>query len=227
MKNRPHRPPRHTGPTGPANGDERARPAANRAEERIADLDTSPAKLLADMAELRQQLIAAEQEALENRAGWQRATADYLNFRRRTELDREQNLGLANESLLSKLLVIADDFDRAVSQLPAELQGLGWTEGIVAIDRKLRLLLESEGVTPIAAEGQPFDPREHEAVVQEESDVPEGTVTAELQRGYRIRDRVLRPAMVAVAKSPAGDGAAEDTSNQSASSGEFGGTEQT
>jgi molecular chaperone GrpE len=227
MKDRTHRPPRNAGPTGPANGDERGLPAASRAEERMAELDTSPAKLLDDMAELRQQLIAAEQEALENRAGWQRATADFLNFRRRTEQDREQNLGLANESLLSKLLVIADDFDRAVTQLPAELQGQGWTEGIVAIDRKLRLLLESEGVTPITAEGQPFDPREHEAVVQVESDVPEGTVTAELQRGYRIRDRVLRPAMVAVAKSPAGDGGAEDTKNQSAASGELGGTEQT
>ncbi|CAN5619044.1 nucleotide exchange factor GrpE [soil metagenome] len=226
MTDRTHRPPRNTGPTGPANGDERARPAASRAEERVAELDTSPGQLLADMAEVRQQLIAAEQEALENRAGWQRATADFLNFRRRTEQDREQNLGLANEALLSKLLVIADDFDRAVTQLPTELQGQGWTEGIVAIDRKLRLLLESEGVTPIAAEGRPFDPREHEAVVQEESDVPEGTVTAELQRGYRIRDRVLRPAMVAVAKGPAGDGGA-DTRNQSAASGELGGTEQT
>ena len=75
-----------------------------------------------------------------------------------------------------------------------------WVEGIAAIDRKLRLLLDSEGLTPIEAVGQPFDPHEHEAVAQEETTaVPEGTVTAELQRGYRIRDRVLRPAMVAVA----------------------------
>ena len=112
-------------------------------------------------------------------------------------------LGLANEALLSKLLVIADDFDRAIEHMPPELRDVGWVEGIAAIDRKLRQLLDSEGLTPIDALGRPFDPREHEAVTAEEtSEVPEGTVTAELQRGYRIRDRVLRPAMVAVAKTP-------------------------
>jgi molecular chaperone GrpE len=173
---------------------------ATRAEERIAELDTSPAKLLAEVEQLREQVIAAEREAQENRAGWQRTAADFANYRRRTEQDREQTLGLANEALLSKLLIIVDDFDRAIANMPAELQRLGWVEGIVAIDRKLRLLLESEGVTPIEAEGQPFDPYQHEAVLREETEkTPEGTVTAELQRGYRIRDRVLRPAMVAVA----------------------------
>jgi molecular chaperone GrpE len=192
------------------NGDERARPAAEaaprhrtRAEERIAELDTSPTTLLAQLDEQRGQLVAAEQEAAENKAGWQRTLADFANYRRRTELDREQNLGLANEALLSKLLAIVDDFDRAIAQMPAELREIPWTNGIVAIDRKLRQLLDSEGLTPIEAQGQQFDPHLHEAVVQEEtSKVPEGTVTAELQRGYRLRDRVLRPALVAVAKSP-------------------------
>ena len=80
---------------------------------------------------------------------------------------------------------------------------LPWAQGIVAIDRKLRQLIESEGLAPIEAVGQPFDPHLHEAVAQDETDrLPEGTVTAEFQRGYRIRDRVLRPAMVAVAKTP-------------------------
>jgi molecular chaperone GrpE len=201
------------------NGDERARPAGEsgrrtrtRAEERIADLDTSPTTLLVQLDEQRGQLVAAEQEAAENKAGWQRTLADFANYRRRTELDREQNLGLANEALLSKLLTIVDDFDRAIAQMPAELREIPWTHGIVAIDRKLRQLLDSEGLTPIEAQGQQFDPHLHEAIVQEEtSKVPEGTVTAELQRGYRLRDRVLRPALVAVAKSPtqqtsAGDG---------------------
>ena len=198
----------HNGGDSPgANAGERGR-RVTRADERIADLDTSPAKLAEQIEDLRRQLAAAEQEAQENRLGWQRAAADFVNFRRRTEQDRQQNLGLANEALLSKLLSVADDFDRAVAQLPDELRGHSWTDGIVAIDRKLRLLLESEGVTPIEAAGRPFDPREHEAVVQEETaQVPDGTVTNELQRGYRIRDRVLRPSMVVVAKSPtAGDG---------------------
>jgi molecular chaperone GrpE len=191
------------------NGDERAqakpRPTLRRtrAEERVAELDNSPTALLGQLEELRGQVLAAEQDAAENKAGWQRTAADFANYRRRTELDREQNLGLANEALLSKLLTIVDDFDRAIAQMPAELRQLSWVEGIAAIDRKLRQLLDSEGLKPIEAQGQPFDPHQHEAVVQEETTkVPEGTVTTEFQRGYRLRDRVLRPALVAVAKSP-------------------------
>ena len=174
-----------------------------RAEERIAELETSPQALSKEIEELREQLLAAEQEAADNRTGWQRTAADFANYKRRTELDREQSLGLANEALLSKLLTIVDDFDRAIANMPAELNGMGWVEGIAAIDRKLRGLLDSEGLTPIEAVGEVFDPHLHEAVTQETTtNVPEGTVTKELQRGYRIRDRVLRPAMVAVAKSP-------------------------
>ena len=182
-----------------ANGDEKR----TRAEERIAALDTSPAKLLAELDELRGQLETVQQESAENKAGWQRTAADYSNYRRRTEQDREANLGLANEALLFKLLVIVDDFDRAIANMPDDLAKSPWVDGIVAIDRKLRQLLDSEGLTPIDAAGQMFDPHQHEAIVQVETNkVPEGTVTEELQRGYRLRDRVLRPSLVAVAKTP-------------------------
>jgi molecular chaperone GrpE len=174
-----------------------------RADERIAELDTSPAALMGQLDELRAQLLKAEQEAEENRVGWQRTAADFANFRRRTEQDRAASLGLANEVLLVKVLNLADDFDRAIARIPPELANNSWVEGIVAIDRKLRALLDSEGLVPIEAQGAPFDPHQHAAVVQEETDsVPEGTITAELQRGYRLRDRVLRPALVAVAKQP-------------------------
>lgn len=184
-----------------ANGGD-ARPAT-RAEERIAELDASPAALVAQLDELRAQLLRAEKEAEENRVGWQRNAADFANFRRRSEQDRQASLGLANEALLVKVLNLADDFDRAIANIPPELAGHGWVEGVVAIDRKLRALLESEGLAPIDAVGTPFDPHQHEAVVQQEiSGVPEGTITAELQRGYRLRDRVLRPALVAVATQP-------------------------
>jgi len=186
-----------------------------RAEERIAELDTSPQTLSAEIEHLREELALAQQEAAENKQGWQRTAADFANYRRRTEQDREQMIGLANEALLSKLLTIVDDFDRAVANMPAELHQLGWAEGIAAIDRKLDLLLASEGLSPIDAVGKPFDPHEHEAVVQEErSDVAEGTVVAELQRGYRIRDRVLRPAMVAVATNPGNEGTNQQNQNQ-------------
>ena len=194
-----------------------------RAEERIEALDTSPKALTGQIEELQRQLAAAEQDASDNKAGWQRNAADFANYRRRTEQDREQMIGLANELLLSKLLTISDDFDRAIANMPPELRGVSWVDGIAAIDRKLRLLLDSEGLTPIEAVGKPFDPHEHQAVVQEETTgVPEGTVTSELQRGYRIRDRVLRPAMVAVAKQPAAGGDRPDGHSNTESAGNGG-----
>jgi molecular chaperone GrpE len=138
--------------------------------------------------------------AAEHLASLQRTAADFANFKRRTAEDRERELGLASESLLRKVLGVADDFDRALEALPAEYKGAGWIEGIVLVDRKLRSLLESEGVTPIESVGRPFDPREHEAIASiPGTGRPEGEVVAEVQRGYRVRDRVLRPAMVTVA----------------------------
>ena len=125
-------------------------------------------------------------------------------------------LGLANEMLLAKLLAIVDDFDRAIANKPAEMADTGWVGGIVAIDRKLDQLLESEGLTPIDALGRQFDPHEHEAIAQEDRPgVPDGTVVAELQKGYRIRDRVLRPAMVVVARHPTSTDTQTDTTDNS------------
>ncbi|MBA3777763.1 MAG: nucleotide exchange factor GrpE [Chloroflexi bacterium] len=174
-----------------------------RAEERIAALDASPARLAEELQELKERLSAAEQEAGEARQQWQRSAADFANYKRRTEQERQATLGLANEMLLLKLLAVVDDFDRALAAMPKELEHLGWIEGVWLVERKLRALLESEGVTPIEAAGKPFNPREHEAVVSEETTTaPEDTVLGELQRGYRIRDRVLRPALVTVAKNP-------------------------
>lgn len=182
-----------------------------RAEERIAELDTSPARLTAQIDQLRAELESAQQEAAESKAQWQRSAADFANYRRRTEQEREAMTSLANEVLLAKLLAIVDDFDRAIANMPAELQDVSWVGGIVAIDRKLRQLLDSEGLTPIEALGKQFDPHEHEAIAQEDRPgVPEGTVIAELQKGYRIRDRVLRPAMVAVARHTTTDNQAAD-----------------
>lgn len=183
-----------------------------RAEERIAALETSPStlqeeieRLKAELASARQEAEAARREADDNRAAWQRSAADFANYRRRTEQEREATLGLANEMLLAKLLHVVDDFDRALAAMPRELEHLGWIEGLWLVERKLRALLESEGLTPIEAVGRPFDPREHEAVIHEEtSEAPDGQVIGEIQRGYRIRDRVLRPTLVKVAKNTSG-----------------------
>jgi molecular chaperone GrpE len=150
--------------------------------------------------ELEAQLDAAKALAAEHLTSLQRTAADFANFKRRTSEDRERDLGLASELLLRKLLAVADDFDRALDAMPAELKGVGWIDGVVLVDRKLRALLESEGVSVIEAVGRSFDPREHEAIASVPgTGRPDGEIVAEVQRGYRVRDKVLRPALVAVA----------------------------
>jgi molecular chaperone GrpE len=172
-----------------------------RAEERIETLDVSPAALTAQLDALRTERDEAAAKVDEYLTALQRERAEFTNFRRRTAEQREQDRGLAGEDLILKVLTLADDFDRAVDSRPAELEGSAWVDGIAAIDRKLRVLLESEGVTAVdASPGQPFDPRQHEAIVS----VPgtargEGEIVEEIRRGYRLRDRVIRPALVAVA----------------------------
>ena len=180
-------------------------PHRTRAQERSDALDISPSTLLEEIAQLTTQLEDAQTQAAEYLNGLQRERAEFQNYRRRTSEERERDAGLAGDFLLAKVLSLADDFDRAIEARPVALLDDAWAEGITAIDRKLRLLLESEGVRPIdVAPGAAFDPREHEALVNVPSEThPEGAVVAELQRGYRIRDRVLRPARVAVAVPPA------------------------
>lgn len=147
-----------------------------------------------------EELEALRLERDEQIAAHQRTAADFANFRRRTSEEREREAGLAAEGLLMKLLAVADDLDRAMANLPAELSEEPWAEGIGAIHRKLLALLESEEVRPFVAVGATFDPREHEAVARRtESGRPAGEVLEEHRKGWRIRDRVLRPAVVSVA----------------------------
>jgi molecular chaperone GrpE len=153
-------------------------------------------------------LEKVEKERDEYLAALQRERAEFLNFKRRSAEERDAMYGIASEGLIRKVLALADDFDLAVEHRPAGPVDEAWIEGIAAIDRKLRQLLESEGVSAVdATAGVQFDPREHEAVVN----VPGtgrsgGEIVEELRRGYRLRDRVIRPALVAVA-ADAGDGA--------------------
>jgi molecular chaperone GrpE len=178
-----------------------------RAEERQDELDISPAKLLADIETLTAERDAGVAQAADYLLALQRERAEFQNFKRRTAEEREREAGLANESLIFKVLVLADDFDRAIEARPASLadgDSAAWAEGVAAIDRKLRALLESEGVRPIeVSPGMPFDAHQHEALVNVPgSELPEGSIVTELQRGYRIRDRILRPARVAIAAGP-------------------------
>jgi molecular chaperone GrpE len=175
-----------------------------RSQERIDELDVSPTKLLATIDGLQTELAASQQKADDYLQALQRERAEFLNFKRRTSEERDRDLGLANEDLIRKVLTLADDFDLAIEARPESIASDPWFEGIAAIDRKLRTLLESEGVTAIESiPGQPFDPREHDAIANVPgTDQPEGAIVEEIRRGYRLRDRVLRPALVAVAAAP-------------------------
>jgi molecular chaperone GrpE len=172
-----------------------------RAQERADEIDISPSALTAQIESLTTERDDATRTADEYLTALQRERAEFQNFKRRTTEERTRDAGLAGEDLIRKVLAVADDFDRAIEARPDSIAGDPWFEGIAAIDRKLRLLLESEGVTPIdASPGRPFDPREHEAIVNVPgTDRPDGEIVEEIRRGYRLRDRVIRPALVAVA----------------------------
>ena len=124
--------------------------------------------------------------------------ANFINFRRRAEAERQELQQYANVQLIKKLLPIVDDFDRALAAAPDAATN-PWVTGVALIDRKLHALLEAEGVTIITAQDQPFDPTIHEAVEYEGGE-GDDIVVAELNRGYKLRDRVIRPAMVRVGK---------------------------
>jgi len=182
-----------------------------RAEERIAGLDSSAAALAAEAATARERIAALEKELDEERTARLRAAADYQNLRRRTEQERAEIVALAGETVIRRLLGIVDDVERAVALAPASDDAAvgAWIGGIAAIERKLQGLLAAEGVTPIPAAGLPFDPQRHEAIISEQTTtVPDGHVVRELQRGYEISGRVLRPALVAVADNATPTGAA-------------------
>ena len=158
-----------------------------------------PAEAAAAPAEQLQARIAElEKEVAEYKDSFLRATADYRNFKRRTEQERADLIRSAAAGLLLKLLPVMDDLERAMQSVTPEVEGSAWYAGFKLIPQKLQTILESEGVRPIEALGQDFDPNKHEAVIYESAAGGEGKVIAELQRGYTLRDKVLRPTMVKV-----------------------------
>ena len=129
-----------------------------------------------------------------------RMAADFANYRKRNEAERTEFAKFAKSDLIAKLLDVLDAYDRALATIPEELKSSSWVDGMWLIERKLRSILEAEGLQAIDSLGKPFDPYQHEAIAHLESDEPEGTVITEHQKAYRLHDRVIRPAMVTVAK---------------------------
>ena len=140
-----------------------------------------------------------EPEAERLRGLLQRLQADFINYKRRVERDRDEYAKSANKELIMKLLPVADDLGRALETLPDEAAASHWGRGVSLVARKLRAILEEEGVSEIEAAGKDFDPWEHEAVFCEECpDGEDGKVKSVLRQGYRLGDTVIRPAQVVV-----------------------------
>jgi molecular chaperone GrpE len=156
-------------------------------EDQVADLQ----------AEL-EQLGAKSEEYLD---GWQRERAEFANYRRRVERERETSQQNITGNIVRRYLEVVDDLERALKNRPNEGEGAAWAEGIELIYRKMLNLIEAEGVQPMGAEGQPFDPNLHEAISHEDDpDRESGEIIEVIKSGYTLGDRVLRPALVRVAR---------------------------
>ena len=166
------------------------------------DLDSLP--LEDQVSSLKTSLEQAQQEAAENLDTAQRAQAEMVNFRRRTDEDRIANAKYANSRLIANILPVLEELDLAITHTESSTEiNDSFLEGIKLIQRKLTGVLESEGVAAIEAVGLMFNPMEHEAVgTEESSEVEPGYITQILRMGFRLHDRVIRPAQVMVATAP-------------------------
>ncbi len=184
---------------------EEPHPAAGQQAEQVPEAapatTESPASGQEGRAEieaLREQLAQSEAKSAENLDGWQRSVAEFQNFKKRLERDRESDQIMMKGELIRKFLPVLDDLERAVRERPAPDS---WSDGIELILRKLQAIFQAEGLKRIDAEGQAFDPNFHEALSTEPVDGMEGgRVVAVVRNGYMLGDRVIRPAQVRVSR---------------------------
>lgn len=152
----------------------------------------------AQLEALAKQLEQSEARASEYKDGWQRAQADFQNYKKRIERDNDAMYASMKADILKRVLPVLDDLERALQNRPGED---AWVSGVELIAHKLRAVLEAEGLKRIDAEGQPFDPNFHEAISHEPSETVEsGHVITVAQNGYMLGERVIRPALVRVAQ---------------------------
>jgi len=162
-----------------------------------------------NVASLKKALAEETAKAQDYLSNWQRTQADFINYKKRTEQERSEMGRFANAALMLSLLPIVDDLERALDNVTDKLRGMTWVDGIELIYRKLRATLEGQGLSEIKAVGETFDPNYHEAVL--EVDGEEGKVIEEIQKGYKLYDRVLRPTMVKVGRGKSVAREASDT----------------
>jgi len=182
--------------------------AQTESEELVEELDSleaaeeSPGTDLSpeEIMQLQTTLEESQAQAAEYLDGWQRARAEFSNYKKRVEGERQRIYKDAASDVLKRYLPVIDDLERALKNQPQDGEGATWAGGIDLVYRKMLSILEAEGITLIEAEGQTFDPNLHEAIVQSESDEHESDQVIEvLEQGYMVGDRVLRPARVRVA----------------------------
>ena len=141
------------------------------------------------------------QKAKEYLDQWKRSAAEFSNYRKRNEKERGELIKFTNALLITRLLPVLDDLERAFQTLPENLRHFTWTDGVALVHRKLEAILEQEGLKAIEARGNPFDPTLHQSIMYEETtEFDDGIILEELQKGYELNERVIRPALVKVAK---------------------------
>jgi len=164
-------------------------------EDELEDLS-----LEEQVAALQMSLDEIETKAEEYLDGWQRARAEFANYKKRVLRDHTEIHQSARGEVIKLYLEIADDLERALQEKPGDGDGETWADGIEIIFQKLRTRLESEGIKPMNPLGEEFDPNIHEALMKDESDEYEsGQIIEVMKEGYWIGDKVLRPALVRVA----------------------------
>jgi molecular chaperone GrpE len=191
-------PPQHQSPDQPEPGGQKGRPGVvdSRASSAV-DAEQTPAG--GEQQRVDPDLQTVRDEAQATFARYQRLAADFDNYKRRTRQELGDRTQYANEELLRKLLPILDNLRRALDHAPEGIDR-NWYEGIKLVARQFEDTLQAQGLSTIPSVGQKFDPSQHEAIAREETDEhEEGTIVEEMQPGYRLHERVLRPTLVKVA----------------------------
>lgn len=174
--------------------------AAEESADNDAPEAVQPAASDMTLAGLTERLAQAEQAAARNLDGWQRALADFANARRRMDKQLSEAYVNARVEIATRLLPGLDDLALAMGSVPEAVARSEWYTGLQLVERKFNSILEAIQIERIPAVGQPFDPTYHEAIMQEDSaEFADGIIIRELQVGYKIGDRVLRPSLVCVA----------------------------
>ncbi len=176
--------------------------AASAADSQEAVIEAvSPAVPLEEHEAVKKQLEESQAKVSEYLDGWQRTQAEFSNYKKRIERDQSLTQQMIRAEVVKRYLPVLDDIERALQNRPADPTAAEWANGVELIYRKLKSILETEGVKRIEAEGQMFDPNFHEAIAQEPSDDHEsGQVISVIQHGYMLGDRVIRHALVRVAQ---------------------------